>query len=65
MDACAIPYPDTLFLKADSTESKPGIRLLTTAEFQLLADMPLEMAWFVNLSNLQTDGLMKTGAGPL
>jgi len=36
------------------TETTPGNRLLTAAEFHRLADMPPEVEWFANLSNPST-----------
>ncbi len=35
-------------------ETTPGNRLLTAAEFHLLADVPPEVEWFANLSNPST-----------
>jgi site-specific recombinase XerD len=35
-------------------EIRPGNRLLTTAEFHRLADVPPEVEWFANISNLHT-----------
>ncbi|MGA9846192.1 MAG: site-specific integrase [Roseiarcus sp.] len=36
------------------TQITPGNRLLTPAEFHRLADVPLEVEWFANLSNPST-----------
>ena len=36
------------------TEIRPSNRLLTAAEFHRLADVPPEVEWFANITNLHT-----------
>ena len=41
----------------------PGARLLTTAEFHRLADVPPEVEWFANLSNACTRRAYENAVG--
>ena len=41
------------------TEITPGDRRLTAAEFQGLAEVPLEIEWFANITNLGTRRIYK------
>ena len=45
------------------TEITPAARRLTAAEFQGLAEVPLEIEWFNNISNRSTQRICKLAVG--